>query len=76
MIVRGRKLHCTRNFIHMNLMISFMIRYIAMMVKDKVLDSQYSIHLDSLNQTNLDESLQAICDEFDELVAKMVRKKT
>ncbi|CAK8671673.1 unnamed protein product [Clavelina lepadiformis] len=67
-----KKLHCTRNFIHMNLMISFMIRYIAMMVKDKVLDSQYSIHSDSLNQTNLDESLQAICDEFDELVAKMI----
>ena len=60
----------------MNLMISFIIRYITMIIKDKVLDSQYSFNRDLLDTTNLHESLQAYCDEFGGVSAKMVRKKT
>ncbi|CAK8683444.1 unnamed protein product [Clavelina lepadiformis] len=67
-----KKLHCTRNYIHMNLMISFIIRYITMIVKDKVLDSQYSFNRDLLDTTNLHESLQAYCDEFGGVSAKMI----
>lgn len=35
---RGRrKLHCTRNFIHMNLFVSFMLRPISVFIKDWIL---------------------------------------
>ena len=32
-----RKLRCTRNYMHCSLMISFILRYIAVIIKDKVL---------------------------------------
>jgi len=32
-----RKLHCTRNYVHINLMITFILRYCVVLMKDKVL---------------------------------------
>lgn len=39
----NRKLHCTRNYIHLNLFFSFILRAIAVLVKDSILFSHENV---------------------------------
>ncbi|XP_009857769.2 glucagon-like peptide 1 receptor [Ciona intestinalis] len=54
-----KKLHCTRNYIHMNLMLSFIVRYVAVMVKDKVIEDHYAVGRPNLTQIEMSQ----YCDD-------------
>ncbi|KAK1803114.1 hypothetical protein P4O66_021642, partial [Electrophorus voltai] len=45
-LVTFRKLHCTRNNIHMNLFTSFILRAISILVKDGLLDIINNVHME------------------------------
>lgn len=40
----NRKLHCTRNYIHLNLFFSFILRAVAVLVKDDIIFNRTSPH--------------------------------
>uniref|UniRef100_UPI00398EF461 parathyroid hormone 2 receptor-like n=1 Tax=Pristiophorus japonicus TaxID=55135 RepID=UPI00398EF461 len=55
-IVYFKRLHCTRNYIHMHLFVSFMLRAISIFIKDNVVHSDFGI----LEYDSLSVDLKAI----------------
>jgi len=54
-VTHDRKLHCTRNYIHANLFLSFILRAVAVIVKDTMIDRHWGKEI--MKQADVSEML-------------------
>ncbi|XP_014340032.1 glucagon receptor [Latimeria chalumnae] len=52
-LVGFRKLHCMRNYIHINLFVSFILRAVSILVKDALVNTQYKKKIDYENKVQV-----------------------